>query len=114
MYLIRAEANMLRSAANKNNVIDDLNAIRHRAGLDHLPYTLTDQQVTDAIAQERRVELFAEWGHRWLDLKRTNKASEVLSQLSYKQPWSQHQLLYPVPPEERLWANQLSQNEGYY
>ncbi|WP_295116901.1 RagB/SusD family nutrient uptake outer membrane protein [uncultured Chitinophaga sp.] len=113
MYLVRAEANMLRSAANKNMVIDDLNAIRERAGLGDLPYTLTDKQVTDTLAHERRIELFAEWGHRWLDLKRTNKATEVLSQISYKQPWSQHQLLYPVPPDERLLGNQLSQNEGY-
>ncbi|WP_298713381.1 RagB/SusD family nutrient uptake outer membrane protein [Chitinophaga sp.] len=113
MYLIRAEANMGRSTANKNNVIDDLNEIRRRAGLGVLPYTLTDQQVTDAIAQERRIELFTEWGHRWLDLKRTGKAAEVLGQISYKQPWSQHQLLYPIPPEEILWGNQLSQNIGY-
>lgn len=113
MYLIRAEANMLRSAVNKNAVIDDLNAIRERAGLNDLPYTLTDQQVTDAIAQERRIELFAEWGHRWLDLKRTNKATEVLSGISYKQPWNQHQLLYPIPPPEILWDNNLSQNIGY-
>lgn len=113
MYLIRAEANMLRSAANKNAVIDDLNTIRERAGLNGLPYTLTDQQVTDAIAHERRIELFAEWGHRWLDLKRTNKATEVLSGITYKQPWNQHQLLYPIPPPEILWDNNLSQNIGY-
>ncbi|MBS0030571.1 RagB/SusD family nutrient uptake outer membrane protein [Chitinophaga sp. 22321] len=113
MYLVRAEANMLRSAANKNAVINDLNAIRKRAGLNDLAYTLTDQQVTDAIAQERRIELFAEWGHRWLDLKRTGKATQVLSGISYKQPWSQHQLLYPIPPDEIIRDNQLSQNTGY-
>ncbi|RXK86573.1 RagB/SusD family nutrient uptake outer membrane protein [Filimonas effusa] len=113
MFLVRAEANMLGGAANKNSAIDDLNEIRKRAGLTVLPYTLTAQEVTAAIAQERRIELFAEWGHRWLDLKRTNKASEVLFRISYKQPWNQHQLLYPVPPEEILWDNNLSQNEGY-
>ncbi|MBC9933110.1 RagB/SusD family nutrient uptake outer membrane protein [Chitinophaga qingshengii] len=113
IYLVRAEANMLRSAANKNAVIDDLNAIRRRAGLNDLSYSLTDEQIKEAIAQERRIELFAEWGHRWLDLKRTNKATEVLSQIAYKQPWKQHQLLYPIPPEEILWDNHLSQNNGY-
>lgn len=113
MYLIRAEANMLRGAGNKNTVIDDLNEVRRRAGLDKLLYTLTDQQVTDAIAHERQTELFAEWGHRWLDLKRTGKASDVLSQINYKQPWSNHQLLFPVPPDEILWGNNLSQNIGY-
>ncbi|MGO4294446.1 RagB/SusD family nutrient uptake outer membrane protein [Chitinophaga sp. RAB17] len=113
MYLIRAEANMLRNAGDKNAVIDDLNTIRVRAGLKGLPYTLTDQQVTDAIAQERRIELFAEWGHRWLDLKRTGKATAVLSEIAYKLPWSQYQLLYAIPPEEILWDNQLSQNIGY-
>ncbi|WP_341835625.1 RagB/SusD family nutrient uptake outer membrane protein [Chitinophaga pollutisoli] len=113
MHLIRAEANMGRGTANKNNAIDDLNEIRQRAGLGILPYTITDTEVTAAIAQERRIELFAEWGHRWLDLKRTGKASEVLSQIAYKQPWSDHQLLYPIPPDEILRGNQLSQNIGY-
>lgn len=113
MYLVRAEANMLRSTANKNAVIDDLNVIRKRAGLNNLDYTLTDQQVTDAIAQERRTELFAEWGHRWLDLKRTGKATDVLSAVGYKQPWDAHQLLYPIPPDEIQWDNHLSQNAGY-
>lgn len=113
MYLVRAEANMLQGAGNKNAVIDDLNAIRKRAGLKELPYTLTDQQVTDAIAHERQTELFAEWGHRWLDLKRTGKATQVLSGISYKQPWNPYQLLYPVPPDEIRWDNNLSQNIGY-
>ena len=113
MFLIRAEANFLLSPANKNSSIDDLNALRARANITNLPYTLTDMQVTTAIAQERRVEFFAEWGHRWLDLKRTNKANEVLSQLSYKQPWKSFQLLYPVPLNEITWDNNLSQNIGY-
>jgi hypothetical protein len=114
MYLIRAEATLLLNAANKNNAIDDLNALRGRAGLTNLPYSLTDVQVINAIAQERRVELFAEWGHRWLDLKRTDKANTVLSQISYKQPWKSYQLLYPVPRNEIIWDNNLSQNTGYY
>lgn len=114
MYLIRAEAAMLGGAGSKNNAIDDLNAVRERAGLTiHLPYTLSDEQVIDAIAQERRIELFAEWGHRWLDLKRTNKANQVLSSLFYKQPWDPTQLLYPIPTNEIKWNNNLSQNNGY-
>ncbi len=44
---------MLRGGGNKNAVIDDLNAIRVRAGLNCLPYTLTDQQVTDAIVTQK-------------------------------------------------------------
>jgi hypothetical protein len=113
MYFIRAEANMLRSAGNKNSAIDDLNEIRHRAGLGKLLYTLTDQQVIDTIAHEKRVELFTEWGHRWLDLKRTNKANQVLSSIFYKQPWNPNQLLYPIPVSEIQWNNNLSQNNGY-
>lgn len=112
MYLVRAEANLLNNGS-KNNSIDDLNEIRQRSGLEPLPYSLTAQQAKDAVAQERRVELFAEWGHRWLDLKRTGKATEVLSQIGYKQPWSAHQSLYPIPTEEIKWANQLAQNDGY-
>jgi hypothetical protein len=114
MYLVRAEARMLQSASNKTAAIDDLNMLRQRADIGLLPYTLTDSEVIDEIAMERRRELFAEWGHRWFDLKRTGKASSVLSQIPYKQPWTgDFQLLYPIPGEERKRNPALTQNPGY-
>jgi hypothetical protein len=70
--------------------------------------------VTAAIAQERRIELFAEWGHRWLDLKRTGQAHAVLSAVPAKQPWAgDYQLLYPVPPLEIEVNPRIKQNDGY-
>lgn len=114
IYLIRAEAAFLLSEGNKESAINDLNALRGRAGLDNLPTTLNASEVTEAIANERRFELFAEWGHRWLDLKRTGKASAVLSQLPSKQPWQgDYQLLYPIPASEIQNNKNITQNFGY-
>ncbi|QEC42101.1 RagB/SusD family nutrient uptake outer membrane protein [Pseudobacter ginsenosidimutans] len=112
--LIRAEATVLYNPSAKNNAIDDINQLRRRAGLTELDYSLTADEVLHAIAHERRVELFLEWGHRWFDLKRTAKAHDVLSIISYKVPWEgDHQLLYPVPKEEIRVNGRLVQNPGY-
>ncbi|MGN6417983.1 MAG: RagB/SusD family nutrient uptake outer membrane protein [Pseudobacter sp.] len=114
LYLIRAEAYLLLSDANKNESIKDLNAVRERTDLDPLQSSLTAAQVKAAIEQERRVELFAEWGHRWFDLKRTNRAKDVLPAISYKQPWAgDYQLLYPIPPAEISFNVNLNQNPLY-
>lgn len=114
LYLIRAEAKVLLSDGNKDEAIDDLNALRLRADVPLLEKTLTTAEVITAIGHERRVELFAEWGHRWLDLKRTGKANEALSGIPYKQPWAgDYQFLYPIPPAEIANNNFLSQNPEY-
>jgi len=64
--------------------------------------------------QERRIELFAESGQRWFDLKRTGQAHDVLSIISYKQPWrGDYELIYPIPPNELLSDPNLTQNPGY-
>lgn len=114
MYLVRAEANARMAGGNTMAAIEDLNMIRSRAGTEALPLTLSAQQVIDAVAKERQLELFAEWGHRWLDLKRTGKASQVLSAIAYKQPWKgDYQLLYPIPESEIKNNNNLVQNPQY-
>ena len=114
MYLIRAEASILLDAGNNTAAIDDLNKIRDRAGLDDLPYSLTATEVIQAVADERRKELFTEWAHRWFDLKRTGKAAEVLKQINFKNPWQgDYQLLYPLPESELKLNLSLSQNPGY-
>lgn len=109
-FLIRAEAN-----AQLNNLsvaISDLNIIRNRAGLPNLSASLTQDQVLAAVAQERRIELFAEWGHRWFDLKRTNRADSVLS-LVKGNNWQPFDKLYPIPKQELINDPNLSQNDGY-
>lgn len=79
-YLIRAEAR-----ANQNNptklvqAVEDLNVIRGRADIPELSNSLAKPDVLLAIEKERHLELLGEWGHRWLDLIRTNRAVPVLS-----------------------------------
>jgi hypothetical protein len=109
-YLIRAEA---RAEQGKiSEAAADLNAIRARAGL---PATNASTQTTllTAIAHERQVELFCEFGHRFFDLKRTGQASTVLGAIGYKEGFNAHQLLYPIPPLEIARDPNLRQNPGY-
>lgn len=112
-YLIRAEAQALANMP-PSVAIADLNVIRHRAGLEGLPLTLSKAEVIEAIEHEREIELFAEWGHRFFDLKRTGRARDVLSALPIKQPWTgDEQLLYPIPRTEIIANQNLIQNPGY-
>jgi uncharacterized protein YbjQ (UPF0145 family) len=111
-YLIRAEARALLGQTNL--AITDLNALRNRAGLQSLSTNLTKEQAIIAVAKERQTELFTEWGHRWFDLKRTGKASAVLSAIPIKQPWAgDYQLLYPIPADEISRDHFLAQNPNY-
>ncbi|MGN6293142.1 MAG: RagB/SusD family nutrient uptake outer membrane protein [Chitinophagaceae bacterium] len=114
LYLIRAEA---RAKQNKLDIaIDDLDEIRHRAGLNPLDDNLTQDQVLQAVEQERRVELFSEWGHRWFDLKRTNRADAVLAPMKntlQASSWQSTDTLYPIPAPARRTNINLSQNNGY-
>ncbi|MDX1955397.1 MAG: RagB/SusD family nutrient uptake outer membrane protein [Chitinophagaceae bacterium] len=110
LYLIRAEA---RANLNKlNDAIDDLNVIRTRAGLINLMNSLTQSQTLVAVNAERRSELFIEWGHRWFDLKRTNKADSVLSPIKGS-GWQSTDKLFPIPLQELQNAPNLTQNTGY-
>lgn len=113
-YLIRAEANANGAPGGAGAAIDDVNTIRRRAGLPDLDNSLNGQQLANAIAKERQIEFFAEWGHRWFDLKRTGQANAVLSVIAAKQPWlGEGQLLYPIPVTEITADHFLTQNAGY-
>jgi hypothetical protein len=114
MYLIRAEARANGADGGHTKAIEDLNAIRLRTGLTGLPMGLDVNAVKEAVAHERQIELFAEWGNRWFDLKRTGKASANLSAIPAKQPWEgDYQLLYPIPPVEIQNNGNIIQNTGY-
>lgn len=107
-YLIRSEARA--QEGNLNGAITDLNLIRNRAGLQNT--TSTDQaSLLFAIQHERQVELFCEWGNRWFDLKRTGKATGVLSLI--KPDWQAKDTLYPIPQTELNSNPFLTQNPGY-
>jgi hypothetical protein len=111
-YLIRAEANaQLGAISGPNGALSDINAIRNRAGLSDTTVGGLNE-VMAVIERERKLELFTEWGHRWLDLKRWNKATEILAPL--KPNWLTTDTLYPVPQSEiNKNAHLKPQNPGY-
>jgi starch-binding outer membrane protein, SusD/RagB family len=107
VYLIMAETQaQLGKIAEAKEI---LNMIRSRANLGET--TANDQaSLLEAILQERRVELFTEWGHRWLDLKRSDTINEVLGPI--KPEWEPTSALYPVP-EYQVLNSPVTQNPGY-
>lgn len=109
IILIRAEAR--NNKGDFAGAVSDVNMIRNRAGL---PNTLATNStnLTSAIEQERRIELFAEWGHRWFDLKRTGRAEAVLAPLKGS-TWNANDLLWPIPTTQLNLNSSLVQNPGY-
>ncbi|MCK0125238.1 RagB/SusD family nutrient uptake outer membrane protein [Gelidibacter sp. F2691] len=108
-YLIRAEA--MARLENIAVAQQDLNSIRNRAGLPATQAT-TVNDLLDAIYHERRVELFAEHGQRWFDLKRTGRAQETL--IDIKPNWRATDVHLPIPEAElELNPNLHPQNDGY-
>jgi hypothetical protein len=108
-YLIHAEA--MAQLDHPNEALADLHELRFRAGLDDLTYTDKPALLAD-IQHERQVELCFEWGHRWLDLKRTNTADPVLSNKP-NADWQPTDVLYPIPALEIQTNPFLKQNPGY-
>lgn len=108
LYLNRAEA--YAHLGKPQDALDDLNVLRRRANLGDR----TQQNTPDvfaAIQQERRIELFAEWGNRWFDLRRTGKIDAVLGAI--KPNWTTTAAWFPIPNLERTVNPNLSQNDGY-
>ena len=64
------------------------------------------------IEGERQREFFAELGHRWFDLKRTNRIDDVLSKVEWKK-WESYKALFPIANAEILNNPYLTQNPGY-
>lgn len=110
-YLIRAEA---RAQQNKlPEAVSDLNEIRFRAGLQAYSGPLDDKDaIMKAIMHERQVEFFAEWAHRWFDLKRWNTLDTILKP-NKGENWQTTDQLYPIPSRELQSDPNLTQNSGY-
>lgn len=107
-YLIRSEARM--ELGDMDGAIEDINTIRKRAELPEITFS-NEEEGRSFIIAERRHELFAEWGHRWIDLKRYGIADEVLRPI--KPLWKSTAVLYPIPLQEIQRNSQLIQNAGY-
>jgi hypothetical protein len=109
-YLIRAEAEAENGKLNE--AIADINTIRTRAGLDPISNTIGLDSCLSIIAQERRKEFFVEWGHRWFDLKRSNRIDAELKIIK-GDDWQPFDQLYPIPLTEIQINPSLVQNPGY-
>ncbi|PTS92740.1 RagB/SusD family nutrient uptake outer membrane protein, partial [Pedobacter sp. HMWF019] len=122
-YLIRAEARIQQNKIADG--VDDLNALRERATdknqgtiqLPKLSTTMNQMDALKAVEHERQVELFTEWGHRWLDLKRTDRIDQVMRTIvPTKIPggtWKTNQQRYPLPLIDLQRNPNLIQNSGY-
>ncbi|MFT5942058.1 MAG: hypothetical protein ACI9AV_001778 [Sediminicola sp.] len=106
VLLMAAEANNRKSASDNLKAQAYLNRVRDRAGL--LPVLVTGASLTDAIYQERRIELMGE-GHRFFDLVRTGTAAQAIPGFS-----AGKNELFPIPSIEiELAGNRWAQNAGY-
>ncbi len=115
-YLIRAEAQANGAGHGIEGAIKDLNKIRNRASLPDYTGITDSDSIIGAVLHERRVELFTEWGHRWLDLKRTGRIDSVMKLATPRKgggAWNPDQQLYPIPQAERAKDINLTQNDGY-
>lgn len=110
---------MYAEALNENNksalALVELNKVRRRArgsSTGILPdINLTDKaQLRNTILNERKYELAIE-GHRFWDLVRTNKASEILGPLGFIKGKNE---LFPIPQSEvDISQGRITQNPGY-
>lgn len=108
-FLIRAEARAMQGELT--NARQDVNFIRSNAGLP--PSTAaTATDIMAEVLKQRRFELFTEFGHRFLDLKRYNLLDATLG--ASKPGWNTTDRLWPLPANElALNPNLNPQNAGY-
>ncbi|MEX0883796.1 MAG: RagB/SusD family nutrient uptake outer membrane protein [Cyclobacteriaceae bacterium] len=129
MILLHSE--VLYQLGDAENALGELNRIRERAfGNDDHNYGLEDistpELFMDKLLLERRLELAVE-NNRWFDLVRTNRFTDVLTQLESEynpstgnavvldldaQPYMRH---FPIPYEQIQLAapDVMVQNDGY-
>lgn len=74
LILLYAEANHISSPPTAVNAI---NIIRDAAGLTPYSGGTSPAELADEILTQRRYSLFAEGGHRWIDLRRFNRLDEL-------------------------------------
>ncbi|TXD81971.1 RagB/SusD family nutrient uptake outer membrane protein [Subsaximicrobium wynnwilliamsii] len=104
VLLMAAEA-YARGGLNEDKARLYLNRVRTRANLSDV--TASGNALIDAIYAERRTELVGE-GHRFFDLVRTNRGSEIDGFSA-----NRHEL-FPIPFEEIQFSNgNWQQNQGY-
>lgn len=120
VLLMLAEA--LNEVGRTGDAYAYVNQVRERAGLDPLA-GLSKSEFRQAVYHELRVELAFE-NHRWYNLKRTERALEVMrehgQELIERSPRitegfyniEEYKLLYPIPFRE-VRLNDFEQNPGW-
>ena len=108
VLLMAAEAHS-RGNLDEAKALDYLNQVRERAfGDDTHNSSATGTALTDAILEERRLELMGE-GHRFFDLVRTGRAAQAIDGFVA----GKHEL-FPIPFQEiQFSAGNWSQNPNY-
>jgi len=115
-YLIRAEARAeQKNITGPSGALADLDAIRMRAGLGAYTGPTDQASVLALILHERQVELFTEWGHRWMDLIRTGNITAVMDSVEPTKggTWTSELALDPLPNLDIASDPNLTQNPGY-
>ena len=130
VLLLKAEA-IIRSGGNVADAIAIVNQIRQRARMStedgmeaaepaDRPTNIADPNVVlDWIFEERRLELAAEEGHRWFDLRRRHMAGEIdlmnwdFSSLRQDFDFRERNIYLPLPAYELELNPNLQQNEGF-
>ena len=130
VLLLKAEA-IVRTGGDLNEAIYLINQVRERArlstddGTESLEPADRDVNETDPdtvldwVFTERRLELAAEEGHRWWDLRRRHKAGEIdlmswdFGSINTGFDFQEYNIRYPLPLEEIQLNPNLTQNTGY-
>ncbi|HEY9009071.1 MAG TPA: RagB/SusD family nutrient uptake outer membrane protein, partial [Ohtaekwangia sp.] len=120
MYLIRAEARaQLGNVSGTASARTDINILRTRADFEDdnksvplIPESVTQSQMLRLIEEERVYELAYE-GHRWYDLVRTKRVTQVME--AFTSNWRDAYELWPIPLREIQTNKALAgdQNPGY-
>lgn len=100
MYLTRAEANFENGSSIGDTPLNDVKAVRNRAGIG------TDEPITLEFIREERVRELIFEGHRLHDYKRWKWSVGEYSYNSTK-------LVFPIPQRETDVNENLTQNDGY-
>jgi tetratricopeptide (TPR) repeat protein len=106
VLLMAAEAHNRKSGANDGLAQTYLNRVRNRAGMTDI--NASGQALTEAIWEERRLELSGE-GYRFWDLVRTGRATNEIDGFE-----TNKNELFPIPQTEiDLAGGNWNQNQGY-
>lgn len=115
-YLIRAEARA--NLGNESGANSDLSVLRTARISGNIPRSFAGQALLDEIQKERQRELAFE-GHRWFDLKRTNRSidrgpgCEASPAINCTLESTNFRWVFPIPQSEMFANDNMIQNSGY-